>query len=116
MLTSCNADSTELVPLVLSLKEIEEDITAQSNMQLAAPSTGKQQPTQTTKINWEKVGNCAMEAIGMDILTALGNTAASSWTYALILKAFKVVAKKVIGPIGAAVAVVDFALCMGRKG
>lgn len=115
MLTSCHADSTQLVPLVLAMKEVEDDVAAQTNMQLSAPSTGKQQPTQSTNIDWEKVRGCAVEAIGLDLVTIIGSTSHVSWTYPLIIKAFKSIAKKVIGPISVLFVVVEFSFCIWRR-
>lgn len=119
MLTSCHADSTQLVPLVLAMKEVEDDVAAQTNMQLSAPSTGKQQPTQSTKINWEKVGGCVFKALGFDvgelIISAFTSSKVAVWTYSLILQTFKVVAKEFVGPLNIAIVVIHFAVCMGKS-
>lgn len=115
MLAENNADETQLVPFALALMEVEEDINAYSNVMYSPPSTGKQNPTQTTQIDWNKVGRCALQALGADVLSALWSShVAGAWTVACLKATFKTVAKKTLGPIGAAIAVVEFAGCMGR--
>lgn len=59
------------------------------------------------------VGHCAMVALGVDALWALGGSNASSWSKAAIKKAFGAVAKRFLGPVGVAIAVTSFALCLG---
>ena len=58
---------------------------------------------------------CAIVAIGADILFALGGSTASSWTLAAMKKAFGAVAKRMLGPIGVAFAVVSFGVCMAES-
>lgn len=65
--------------------------------------------------DWEQIGNCAMVAIGADVLYSLATAdpaMGSKWKKKAIKKAFGVVAKRMLGPIGVAIAVVSFALCM----
>lgn len=54
-----------------------------------------------------------MHALGVDLLFSLGSSSATVWSMAAIKSAFKTVAKRMLGPIGVAIAVVDFGLCMG---
>ena len=55
---------------------------------------------------------CAAVAIGADALWALGGSSASSWSRAAMKKAFKAVAKRFLGPVGVAIAVVSFGVCL----
>lgn len=55
---------------------------------------------------------CAVEAIGGAALGALLQSNASTWSWPVISSTFKTVAKKFLGPIGVAVAVVTFGICM----
>jgi hypothetical protein len=55
---------------------------------------------------------CATMAIGADVLWALGTSGASTWTVPLMTKAFGAVAKRVLEPIGVAIAVVSFGVCL----
>ena len=65
------------------------------------------------RMSWSEVGRCAIHALGVDILFALGSSGATVWTVATIKTAFKTVAKRMLGPIGIAIAVIDFGLCLG---
>ncbi len=56
--------------------------------------------------------HCALEALGLDALYALGSSQASAWTKAAMKKAFGAVAKRFLGPVGVAIAVVSFGLCL----
>ena len=58
---------------------------------------------------------CAAIAIGADALWALGGSSASAWTAAAMTKAFTAVAKRFLGPIGVAIAVVSFGVCMASE-
>jgi hypothetical protein len=62
-----------------------------------------------------EVGTCAMIAIGADVLWALGGSSASSWTKKAMKKAFGAVAKRMLGPIGVAIAVVTFGICLAKE-
>lgn len=50
----------------------------------------------------------------VDALWALGGSNAAAWTAAGMKTAFKAVAKRALGPIGVAIAVVRFGLYMGE--
>lgn len=50
----------------------------------------------------------------VDALWALGGSNAAAWTAAGMKTAFKAVAKRALGPIGVAIAVVSFGLDMGE--
>ena len=58
---------------------------------------------------------CAAIAIGADALWALGGSSASAWTAAAMTRAFTAVAKRFLGPIGVAIAVVSFGVCMASE-
>tara|TARA_B110000093_G_scaffold182478_1_gene229193 strand:+ start:140 stop:784 length:645 start_codon:yes stop_codon:yes gene_type:complete len=58
---------------------------------------------------------CAMIAVGADALWALGGSSASAWTAAAMTKAFTAVAKRFLGPIGVAIAVITFGVCMASS-
>ncbi len=57
--------------------------------------------------------HCVGVALGIDALWALGGSNAATWTLAGMRTAFTSVAKRFLGPIGVAIAVVSFVLCMG---
>lgn len=110
MLLENDVDESQLVPLVMVVCEDEyksgRDLQARSyNFNLFATpcnawTTGSQ------------VGDCAAKAIGADLLFSFAQSGAKAWSKAAIKKAFKTIAKRALGPVGAAVAVVEFAICM----
>jgi len=117
MLSENSADETQLVPFVMALAEIEKyqednpyidypfaDNNSSNNPYGVAP--GPQ------KITWKQVGNCAMEAIGFDILASLAHSSAKTWSIAMIKRVFKTAAKRLIGPVGVAIAVIEFGICI----
>jgi hypothetical protein len=57
-------------------------------------------------------GDCAMKSLGADFLFGVSGSSLKTWGKAAIKKAFKSVAKKMLGPIGALIAVVEFSYCM----
>ena len=59
------------------------------------------------------IGQCALAAIGADIIWSLGSDG-GKWTKKAIRKAFGAVAKRLLGPIGVAIAVVSFGLCVAN--
>lgn len=65
-----------------------------------------------SKLNWNEVAGCALAAVGADVLWALGQSTASTWAVPMMIKAFKKVAIKVLGPIGVAITAVSFGLCL----
>lgn len=115
MLEETNADETTLVPLVLAMAEYEDDAassyTAYTNKDLGMMSIFA--TPAYAEVPWQKVGKCALTAIGIDITGFAFTSRAVKWTKAIILRVFKSIALKAIGPVGAAVAFVSFALCMG---
>ncbi|MDE6336142.1 MAG: hypothetical protein K2J63_07535 [Muribaculaceae bacterium] len=92
MLAENNADESILVPFVMVL--VEEELKSGTRADLA------------TAIS------CAKHAIGVDILTSIGQSTAKTWSKAVLKKVFKTVASKVLGPVGVIIGVIDFALCM----
>lgn len=55
---------------------------------------------------------CAVISIGADVLWSLGTSNSSKWTKVAMKKAFGIVAKKMLGPIGVGIAVVSFGICL----
>lgn len=109
-------DGTEedLVPLVMSMIEIESQqntnpLAVNDFSRLFFNSAYAQAAPELTP---GEIGTCAAIAIGADILWALGTSSASSWTMPAIKKAFGAVAKRMLGPIGVAIAVVTFGVCI----
>jgi hypothetical protein len=66
----------------------------------------------TPGLTWADVGNCALAALGADALYSLAFSGASSWSVAALTTTFSGVAKRFLGPIGVAIAVTTFGLCL----
>lgn len=114
MLKENNADETELVSFVLALTEKENKENSQMeimssflNNPLPFVTSAKAYPT----INWNKAGNCAIKALGVDIFYGLTQSNLKTWSVAMMKRAFKTVAKKVIGPIGVIICIGEFSHC-----
>lgn len=117
MLKAYHADENVLIPFALVLADYE------------MTEANKEDDTQAWSSNFNPLNmlctpvyasvhvdpivfDCALQALGIDILAALGQSSAKQWSIRVISKAFGTVAKKVIGPIGAAITVVSFGLCL----
>ena len=109
MIAEENATEADLIPLVMIITR-EENNRAYSHR----PYNLFPVNSAYAKLAWSDVGACAMEAVGADILYSLGKSSATVWSVAAIKKAFTTVAKRMLGPIGVAIAVVDFSWCLMR--
>ena len=66
--------------------------------------------------DWDKIGNCAAKAIGIDAAYAItSGTSGGKWKKKAIAKLFKKVASRFLGPVGVALAVMEFAFCVGTE-
>jgi len=92
-----------------------------NNFQVLNESSLSKSDTLVTKqimkfnLEFSEVLDCALGAIGADALFAFSGSTASVWTAAAITKAFSAVAKKFLGPVGVAIAVVSFGLCISHE-
>lgn len=107
MIAEENAEETDLIPLVMVATETENGKFTSNNL-IFFPSNFAY-----AKLKWSEVGHCALHALGADIVFSLASSSATFWTVTSLKVAFKTVAKRALGPIGAAIAVVDFGLCLG---
>lgn len=63
------------------------------------------------KFNWAKIGYCALKTIGLDIIQEIRNSGVKTLTKAVLKKAFKTVAKRLMGPVGAIYALYEVYDC-----
>ena len=106
MLTEEGGQEVDLVPYAATLAkyEVSGDLAKTNTPNIFFSSAYAYEPDVLT---------CVGAALGVNHLWALGGSNAKSWTKAAMKKAFGAVAKRVLGPIGVAIAVVSFGLCMG---
>ncbi|MCS5491346.1 hypothetical protein [Algoriphagus limi] len=105
MISHEGGSELDLIPLVSTMANVERSNFTSFHFSdiLITPALA---------ITSQDVFNCGMAAIGADILWALGSSNASKWSKKAIKKAFGVVAKRALGPIGVAIAVVSFSTCL----
>jgi hypothetical protein len=103
MLQEEGAEDIDLIPFVKALTAVEQNQYTVRNISVPFITEAKALP---------KFIECGITALGGDALYALSQSGASSWTWGAMKTAFKSIAKKFLGPIGVAVAVVSFGLCM----
>ncbi|WP_124559640.1 hypothetical protein [Pedobacter sp. KBW01] len=107
MIAEHNGTQQDLVPFVIGLTWAETqapvEITKNYNPFIS---------TANAKLNAQDYINCAVAALGVDILYALSQSTLSTWSIPLMKKAFGTVAKKVLGPIGVAITIASFGFCL----
>jgi hypothetical protein len=111
MLNENNADETILVPLVIAIAEHENNLTAESKT--LSLSMGKLPlfaiSAYAVDIDWGRAGACAFDVLGGDVFDALKSSKTISKK--VIKLALKKVLKRIMGPVGAAIAVYEFSKC-----
>ena len=105
MIMAESGEETDLIPLVMTIAQSEKTQLVARNYSSFFINTAQAK-------TWQEVGSCAMKALGADILFSLAQSSATAWTKSAIKSAFKTVAKRMLGPIGVAVAVVEFTWCL----
>lgn len=108
MLAENNVDESQLVPLVALICEDE----AMSGDRFAANRPSNFNLLATPCYASNKIVWCAVAAIFGDLAYAAHQSGLKTWSKALIKSSFKTIAKRALGPIGAAIAVAEFAVCM----
>lgn len=115
MLDENDADETSLIVFAwgLSIIELEQTVDNSENGQFSFSSLI---PCTKAYAGYTQypVLNCAIEAIGMDILLQLGKSNATKLTVPVIKKLFKTVLPKIVGTAGLAIMAVEFTICMNR--
>ena len=114
MIKEENATEEDLIALVMLISSDESQATAYSSA--GQPFSPFAVPCYAafTKSDLAIISNCALRAIGADIIQALCLQKGTVWAKPLIKKAFKTVAKRMLGPIGVGIAVVEFSVCIAN--
>lgn len=108
MLKENNADETVLVSFVLTLIEREQ---LENKLAISKSYSSFFAIPARAEVDWGKAGNCALHALGVDIFYGLSQSTLKTWGVTAMKRAFATVAKKIVGPIGVAFFVGDFAWC-----
>lgn len=117
MLSENDKVEADIIPFVLFLVEQEEheNQVIQENGFVFNPVTGLivegDGSSIDPKFNWAKVGYCALKTIGLDIIQEIRNSGVKTLTKAVLKKAFKTVAKRLMGPVGAIYALYEVYDC-----
>lgn len=114
MLEENDADETSLIPFVLGLSVVEaQQSEEESNNELSLSSL-----IPCTKVHagitQNPVINCAIEAIGLDLVVQLKKSSTTKWTVPIVKRLFKTVLPKMVGSAGVAIMIVQFSICMAR--
>jgi hypothetical protein len=110
MIMEDSAQEVDLIPFVMGLTQIENVPIASINYShiLFNKSFAR-------SISWHDVGSCAINGIIGDLGLVMGSSAVTtSWSVLAIKSAFKTVAKRALGPVGVAIAVAEFGLCLSQ--
>ncbi len=63
--------------------------------------------------SWGDIGRCAAAALGVDLIYGLTDAGASAaWKRKALKKLFKKVATRILGPVGVAIAIAEFGICV----
>ena len=108
MIVEYNGTQEDLVPFVITLTHAESSAPMEVSRNYSLPFIGEA----NAKLNAQDYVGCAIAALGVDALWALGTSSASTWGIVAMKKAFGAVAKRMLGPIGVAITVVSFGLCL----
>jgi len=110
MLLEHNGKTEDLIPFVMALTNAEVQPETFSRNYLS-PFVN----TANAKLNANDYLMCGIVAIGADVLYSLGSSGLATWSTQLIMRSFAVVAKRFLGPIGVAIAVVSFGVCLAER-
>jgi hypothetical protein len=105
MILEENGTKYDLIPLVTYMAHLEnQNFNELGSLNLLVQST--------YAADMDDIINCGIIAVGADLIYALQGSNLKTWSKPLVKKAFKTVAQRALGPIGAAIAVVSFAVCL----
>lgn len=106
MLIEEGGTEEDLIPFAMALVQAESSAsTARNYLDFFIPSAH-------AKLDAHDYLRCAAIAIGTDVLWSLSGSSASSWSVSAMKKAFGAVAKRMLGPIGVAIAAISFGVCI----
>jgi hypothetical protein len=66
-------------------------------------------------LTWGEVGYCVAAAVGADFIWAIGASTTATWGAASLTRLFAKAASRFLGPVGVAIAVVTFGVCIANE-
>ncbi len=114
MIKEENATEEDLIALVMLISSDESQTIALHSPNMEYSFFATPCYAAFTQSDLATISKCALQAIGADIIQALCLQKGTVWAKPLIKKAFKTVAKRMLGPIGVGIAVVEFTVCIGN--
>lgn len=115
MLSEEGAQEEDLVPVVMSLLALDEqENNLASNNLVSYNFFFNSAHAYQGGIDWGEVGNCAA-ALGINAITSFASLQGSGsdrWKRKAITKLIGKVASRFLGPVGVAITIGSFALCM----
>lgn len=116
MLSEEGAQEEDLVPVVMSLLALDEqENNLASNNLVSYKFFFNSAHAYQGGIDWGEVGNCAAAALGINAITSFASLQGSGsdrWKRKAITKLIGKVASRFLGPVGVAITIGSFALCM----
>ncbi len=117
MLIEENADETDLaiLALIMTWAELDETEFSKNDKGFNPLELFVTKAYAEDGNNYNKAFDCALKALGADLLSSIGGSSLKTWGKAAIKRAVKILAKKALGPIGAAICVAEFVYCMSKS-
>lgn len=107
MIAEESAEETDLIPFVMALTQVENSQpVARNYLNFFVNSANAR------AITWSDAGACAVAALLGDFAGFAYGSTASVWSISAMKTAFKSIAKKALGPVGVAIAVAEFGICL----
>lgn len=115
MLLDNDADKYSLITLVMGVSSAEcenDTICATRGIGSTSSQDGGSIEFANPNLCSNKYLSCAIQAIGFDFINSGGFSGGKIWRKAAIKTAFKSIAKRALGPVGVAVTIVEFGICL----
>lgn len=107
MIAEEGAEETDLIPFVMALTQVENSPEVAKNyLDFFVNSANARE------ITWSDAGACAVAALLGDFAGFAYGSSATVWSISAMKTAFKSIAKKALGPVGVAIAVAEFGICL----
>ncbi len=110
MLIEENGLETDLIPFAMVLTQLENEIPSVA----FNPFSFFISNTYARELTGDDFIRCGIVAIGLDFLYSAAHSTAKTWTISAMKKAFKPIVARMFGPVGVAIAVASFGICVAE--